>query len=116
MATDSAVATPTPGAGGERTRVEVMLTRVGAIDGVFAAAAFVQGGAESGGACTLTLTRGETVVQRTAAGLPSATTTVCAEGLETPVAELGAGTWTVSIAYDSAGYAGASDDQEVEIP
>lgn len=70
---------------------------------------------EEGGTCTLEVSREGSVVRATAEGLADATTTVCG-GLALPGDELGPGTWSVVLRYESDGASGESAPLEVEVP
>ncbi len=70
---------------------------------------------EEGGTCTLEVSREGSFVRATAEGLADATTTVCG-GLALPGDELGPGTWSVVLRYESDGASGESAPLEVEVP
>ena len=76
---------------------------------------FVQGVVESGGTCTLTLTKGETVVTESAPAEPDATTTSCG-GIAVQGSRLSSGTWSAVVSYESATTSGSSDVTEVAVP
>ncbi len=79
------------------------------------AAGYVGSLVEEGGTCTLEVSREGSVVRATAEGLADATTTVCG-GLALPGDELGPGTWSVVLRYESGGASGESAPLEVEVP
>jgi hypothetical protein len=70
---------------------------------------------EEGGTCTAELERAGRVVRLEEPAIADATTTVCG-GLTTDGADLGAGTWSVVLRYESPTVAGASDPVRVEVP
>jgi hypothetical protein len=76
---------------------------------------FVQGVVESGGTCTLTLTKGDTVVTESAPAEPDATTTSCG-GISVQGSRLSSGTWSAVVSYESATTSGSSDATEVAVP
>ena len=69
---------------------------------------------EEGGTCTVELEQDGRVVRTEAPGMPDATTTVCG-GLEVDGAELGPGTWTLVLRYESPSVAGESAPVDVEV-
>jgi len=79
------------------------------------AAGFVPGVVESGGTCTLTLENAGTTVEVTSTAEADATTTNCG-ALAVPRGKLVAGTWQVTLGYDSAGSHGTSQPATVEVP
>jgi hypothetical protein len=70
---------------------------------------------ESGGTCTLALTKGGHTVTAVAPALADATTTSCGN-LSVPRARLTAGTWSAVLRYASKTTAGASDPMPVTVP
>jgi hypothetical protein len=69
---------------------------------------------EDGGTCTVELEQDGRVVRNEAPGTPDATTTVCG-GLDVDGAELGPGTWTLVLRYESPSVSGESAPVEVEV-
>lgn len=69
---------------------------------------------EEGGTCTVELEQAGRVVRSAAPGMPDATTTVCG-GLDVDGAELGPGTWTLVLRYESPSVAGESAPVDVEV-
>jgi hypothetical protein len=76
---------------------------------------FVVGVVESGGTCTLTLTRGETSLSATSAAEPDASTTLCAP-LYLAGADVAAGSWDAVLSYTSASSTGVSAPAVVAVP
>lgn len=68
---------------------------------------------EEGGTCTVELEQTGRSVRTEAPAMPDATTTVC--GLEVDGAELGSGTWTLVLRYESPSVSGASAPVDVEV-
>jgi hypothetical protein len=71
--------------------------------------------AESGGTCTLTLTKGASAVTTTATAVADVRTSACGQ-MSVPSDRLTPGAWTVSLAYDSATSHGVSSAVEVQVP
>jgi hypothetical protein len=76
---------------------------------------FVQGVVESDGSCTLTLTKGTSSVQTTAAAIAAASSTSCTE-LDTPGSRLPSGSWKAVVTYRSSTSHGSSRAVEVTVP
>ena len=116
---------PDPAAAGEPAATDAV--RPAATDVVLARAGFdgeaeaVRGSGyvspvvESGGTCTLELTRDGRTVAVSGPAEPDATTTVCGD-LAVPAAEVGPGEWRAVLRYRSAGTSGASEPLVVEVP
>jgi hypothetical protein len=81
--------------------------------GTVQANGFVAGVIEDGGACTLTLTKGDDVVAVTSTAAADASTTSC--GLLESPADLDAGTWEAVLAYSSSDADGVSRPLEVTV-
>jgi hypothetical protein len=75
---------------------------------------YVAGVIESGGTCTLTLTRTGATVTAQRSARPDATTTTCGE-IDIPGSSLSAGTWTAVLSYRSAGHTGAAAPVQIEV-
>jgi hypothetical protein len=76
---------------------------------------YVNGVQESGGVCTLTLTRGGTSVHGSSTARPNASTTACAE-ISVPGSKLSAGRWRGVLSYRSPRAAGSSAPVSVVVP
>ena len=85
-----------------------------AIGGV-EAGGIVMGIVESGGTCTLTLTRGSTAVDVSAEAVDNVTSTSC-PALTVPGDRLESGTWQATLSYESESFRGVGDAVEVEVP
>ena len=70
---------------------------------------------ESGGTCTLELTKGARTVTAIAPAQADASTTSCGD-LAVPRAKLTAGTWTAVLRYASKTTTGSSDPTPVAVP
>jgi len=70
---------------------------------------------ESGGQCTLRLTRGSVVVEQVTDATTDATTTSCGT-VSVPASKLTAGTWTGVLLYSSATASGSSLPFTIEVP
>jgi hypothetical protein len=68
--------------------------------GQVTAGGFVSGVIETGGTCTLSLTRGSAVVTDQTAATPDSSTTQCGD-LSIAAAKLTAGTWEATLSYSS---------------
>jgi hypothetical protein len=79
------------------------------------AAGFAIGVVESGGTCTLTLTRNGAAVSVTSTGAEDATTTNCGR-LTVPGAQVGAGDWQAVLSYRSGTAHGTSTPVTVKVP
>jgi hypothetical protein len=77
--------------------------------------AYAAGTAESGGTCTLTLTKGSDTASAEAPAEPDATSTSC-PGLVVPGSKLSSGSWTAVVSYESRGTHGQSDPVKVVVP
>lgn len=115
VATEEASGPPTSGAG--RGSVSVATTYHGwdAAARAVVIGGFVGGVVESGGTCTLSLTRGDVSLQTQSPAEPDATTTTCGE-LVLADGALTAGTWQAVLSYASEGNAGASVPVTIEVP
>lgn len=76
---------------------------------------FVPGVSESGGSCTLTLTRDGATASATAPGDAEPSQTTCG-ALAVPGSELSSGTWSAVITFDSSGSHAESAAVEVAVP
>lgn len=115
VATDEPVMMPTPTGGASVAEVTLRITTWGVDDGVFSAAGVVAGVASDAGECHMVLERGSQRITATGSPARSASSTDCAQGLTVPVADLTAGTWDMTLTYESPGFAGTSDTVEVII-
>jgi hypothetical protein len=70
---------------------------------------------ESGGTCTLELTKGDRTVSARSSAEPDATTTACGN-LSVPRAQLTAGSWSAVLRYSSPRTRGSSAPTTVEVP
>jgi hypothetical protein len=70
---------------------------------------------EDAGTCTLVATRGSTTVQASRAAVADVSTMSCG-GLTLPRSQTGSGTWSLTVAYDSATSSGTSAPVEVSVP
>jgi hypothetical protein len=68
---------------------------------------YVNGVTEDSGTCTAEFVKGSTKITKTSSGLQDATTTICS-AIRFPSTELSAGTWAVTVAYQSAKAEGKS--------
>ena len=112
------VATDTP-APTEEAGAEVVpqITYYGwddAVGGV-EAGGIVMGIVESGGTCTLTLTRGSATVDVSVEAIDNVTSTSC-PAMTVPGDRLETGSWQATLSYASDGFRGAGDPVEVEVP
>jgi hypothetical protein len=121
VATDAPVTSQAGASGagtpGSRTSVDVVVTYSGwddALAGV-EVGAYAAGTAESGGTCTLTLTKGSDTASAEAPAEPDATSTSC-PGLVVPGSKLSSGSWTAVVSYESRGTHGQSDPVKVVVP
>jgi hypothetical protein len=78
------------------------------------AGGYVNGVIESGGTCTLTLSKAGVQVTAQGQARPDAATTACG-GLTVPGAKLGAGTWKAVLSYTSATSTGSSTPVEIAV-
>lgn len=110
-------APPSAGPAGQPgvTAVAISFSAWNATDQVAEVGAYAVDVIETGGACTLTLTRGS--VTRTTRGIaePDATTTSCGY-LAVPGSDLSRGEWTVAVNYESPTATGVSDATTIEVP
>lgn len=79
------------------------------------AGGIVMGIVESGGTCTLTLTRGSTAVDVSAEAVDNVTSTSC-PALTVAGDRLESGTWQATLSYTSESFRGVGDAVEVEVP
>lgn len=70
---------------------------------------------ETGGTCTLVLTRGDDRVSVAGASQPDAASTTCGT-LSIPRSELSAGSWTAELSYTSATSMGVAPTITIEVP
>ena len=112
VATDAPV--PTEDAGG---KVSPQLTYYGwdATAGGVEAAGIVMGVVESGGTCTLTLTKGSTSVDVSAEAVDNVTSTSC-PAMTVPGDRLSSGTWLATLSYESGTSQGTGNAVEVQVP
>ena len=112
VATDSPA--PTAEAGAE---VAPQLTYYGwdAAAGGVEAGGIVMGLVESGGTCTLTLTKGSTVVDVSAEAVDNVTSTSC-PAMTVAGDRLQSGTWLATLSYESGTSQGTGDAVEVQVP
>lgn len=113
---DEPYTVPSPTAEGQKGAVAPAITRWGVEGDTYVVAAVVDGVVEDGGTCTVTLTRGFSKVSASGPATRSATSMNCAEGLGIPLADLGTGTWSATVAYSSERYAGVTAAKDVEVP
>ena len=112
VATDAPAPTEEPG-----EEVAAQITYYGwddAIGGV-EAGGIVMGVVESGGTCTLTLTRDSAAVDVTVEAVDNVTSTSC-PAMTVPGDRLATGTWQAILSYESEDFRGVSDAVEVEVP
>lgn len=77
--------------------------------------AYVPGIIEDGGACTITITKGQSTVVRRTEGAQDATNTNCGS-IAIPRSEFSsAGQWSVVVSYSSAKYSGSSQAVTLEV-
>jgi hypothetical protein len=119
VATDSpAVPTTTPAPAKPSTaRVSPQLTYFGwneAIGGVDAGG-IITSIVESGGTCTLILTKDGTEVAASSEAIDNVTSTSCGE-MVVPGGELSPGSWRTVLSYESDTAQGVSDPVQVEVP
>jgi hypothetical protein len=76
---------------------------------------YVEGVVESGGTCTLTVTRGAVGVSAAAEAIPDASTTSCGT-LSIAGTALGSGSWTAVLNYESAKFSGTAAPMPIEVP
>ena len=115
--TPSAEPGTAPGGGSsedDRARVSVVLTYSGwdAAASRVVVGAYVEDAVETGGTCTLTLTRGDATRTATQAATPDAGSTSCGE----LAVEASPGTWSARVGYDSPASRGSSGEVEVVVP
>lgn len=70
---------------------------------------------ETGGTCTLVLTRGDARASAAGASQPDAASTTCGT-LAIPRSELSAGSWTAELSYTSATSTGVAPTFTIEVP
>lgn len=112
VATDTPAPTEDPGAD-----VSPQLTYYGwdAAAGGVEAAGIVMDVVESGGTCTLTLTKGSSSVDVSADAVDNVTSTSC-PAMTVPGDRLSSGTWKATLSYESGTSQGTGDAVEVEVP
>jgi hypothetical protein len=110
FATD-APQTPTSGP------ADVVLTYAGwdAASGTVQAGGYVGGRVESGGTCTLTLTRGAETQTASGPASADASTTIC-ESVILPGGQVSAGRWQAVLSYSSPAAEGRSTALDVDVP
>ncbi|MBJ7451115.1 MAG: hypothetical protein JHC71_03400 [Blastococcus sp.] len=117
-APSSEVATDTP-APTEEAGAEVapQLTYYGwdPAAGAVEAGGIVMGLVESGGTCTLTLTKGSTAVDVSADAVDNVTSTSC-PAMTVPGDRLESGTWQATLSYESRTSQGTGDAVEIQVP
>jgi hypothetical protein len=113
--TDVATDAPVTAEPGPSLPLVVTFADWDAAAGVVEAAGYVSGVAESGGTCTLTLTRGGSSVTATSAAEPDRSATSCF-GLTVPGDRLGSGTWSAVLSYESPASQAESSATEVQVP
>jgi len=116
VATDAPRDTPAPSPGTAQAEPAVLITWSGWDD---ALGGVEVGGyadlVESGGTCTLTLTKGGVTASASRPASADVSTTSCG-ALSVPGSELSSGTWEAVLTYESPGAAGTSAPVEVEVP
>jgi hypothetical protein len=113
--TGTASGTPTTSA--KRRQVDVSQTYSGweADSSTLTVGGYVSGVVESGGTCTLTVTKGKSVARATSSASPDASTTDCAQ-LAVPGAKLSSGTWSGVLSYESSTSTGQSQPFAMVVP
>jgi hypothetical protein len=76
---------------------------------------FVQGVVESGGTCTVTMTKDGKTASASGAAEEGATTTWCGV-IAVPASQLSSGRWSAVVTYKSASTHGSSDPKQVTVP
>lgn len=114
VARDVPVPAPSQTTSDGRAEVSVVLTRWSA-SRPFEAGGLITNITEEGGACTLTVTRGQTSLSATGSGAAGPSGVSCGDGLRIDDAALTPGTWAVSLSYSSSKYVGTSAPQEVTL-
>ena len=107
-------AAPAGGGSASPATVAVTVTVAGWLDGRAEASGYAEL-VEDGGTCVLTLTQGARTVTTTTTAAADATTTSCGT-LSVPGADLGPGTWTGTLRYESPRSAGESAPFTIEVP
>ena len=99
------------------TEVSIELTSWGwnAAQGAAQVRGYASGVVESGGTCTLTLTKDGTQVTADTDAVPDASTTACGS-LAVAGDRLAAGTWQAVMSYDSPTSSGSSAAVQIEVP
>ena len=112
VATDTPVPPRDPG-----TEVTPQLTYYGWVDDLDAveAGGIVLGIVESGGTCTLTMTKGSATVDVSTVAIDNVTSTSC-PAMTVPGDRLETGTWQATLSYESDTTRGAGDAVEVDVP
>lgn len=117
--TEAPPATPAPTAGATDAPLGTATVTVTFSGWDAAAGAAVVGGyvdaLESAGTCAVSMTRGSSVVTRSASATPDATTMSCGE-LSVPRAALTPGTWQAVLSYTSTTRAGSAPAVTIEVP
>jgi hypothetical protein len=91
--------TPETQPGPDKSKVSITITSSSADTTTYRLRALISA-LESSGTCTLTLTKDQQTVTKTADIQPSATTSTC-KGFDIPVSELSAGQWNATLTYES---------------
>lgn len=110
------VATDAPVSAGPTDDGHLFVTYSGwSQNGAFEVSAYLPGVVEDDGTCTLTMTMESGEASTSVPGNRDATSTSCG-GLSIPGADLGPGTWSAVVTYESDASRASSDPIEVEIP
>jgi hypothetical protein len=109
-ATGSPAATP----GGGAATAEVVITFADASAGAVVAGGYVLGVVESDGECTLSVSRGGTVLTGTSPAYPDASTTSCSE-VRVALPAGASGDWRVVLSYGSSRTTGESAPATVSV-
>lgn len=112
VATDPPVA---PAPAGTAVTVSISYSGWNAASSEADVGAYVQGIVESGGTCTLTLTKAGRSVVATTTATPSASSTSCGR-MAVAGSKLSAGSWSAVASYRSPQHAGTSAPIEVTVP
>jgi hypothetical protein len=99
---------------GSEVQVTVTFAGWNATAGQVQVGGYVAGVVEDGGTCTLTLTKGAQTVTGRAEAVADASTTACG-AVTVPGDEVGDGTWSARLAYESAAHVGTSEAWDVEV-
>lgn len=95
-------------------QVNVILTNTGETNGMVSASGFVSNVVEANGTCNYVFTNGSRSVTKTSTTLTNASSTTC-KTVQFSATELGAGTWSVQLKYNSPTSAGSSNTLEVTV-